>query len=236
VNIARGFAHAYPALLAGRADGQPRCGQPRGGAVADRGGQGARAAIVGIFHDEAARARVCDREIDVTGFTPGGGMTGGMLAAHPGLVRVQRAITRPADAGGEAIDGLSETAFAARVQAGGFALHWRAHGLRYGIPVEIDAQRARAAAVVVNLSRAVLAEAQERFGDLRVIALSASRDALAARLAERGRESAEAIRDRLDRAQVALPPGLRQVYRIDNSGPLAVAVTAALAVLQPERA
>ena len=28
------------------------------------------AAILGIFHDEAARARLCDREIDVSGFTP----------------------------------------------------------------------------------------------------------------------------------------------------------------------
>ena len=28
------------------------------------------AAIVGIFHDEAARARVADRAVDVTGFTP----------------------------------------------------------------------------------------------------------------------------------------------------------------------
>ena len=34
--------------------------------VAKRG-----AAIIGIFHDEAARARVCDREIDVSCFTPG---------------------------------------------------------------------------------------------------------------------------------------------------------------------
>jgi alpha-D-ribose 1-methylphosphonate 5-triphosphate synthase subunit PhnL len=28
------------------------------------------AAIIGIFHDEEARDRVCDREIDVTGFSP----------------------------------------------------------------------------------------------------------------------------------------------------------------------
>jgi alpha-D-ribose 1-methylphosphonate 5-triphosphate synthase subunit PhnL len=28
------------------------------------------AAIVGIFHDEAARAQICDREVDVTAFTP----------------------------------------------------------------------------------------------------------------------------------------------------------------------
>ena len=29
------------------------------------------AAIIGIFHDEAARTHVCDREIDVGCFTPG---------------------------------------------------------------------------------------------------------------------------------------------------------------------
>ena len=28
------------------------------------------AAILGIFHDEAARVRVCGRLVDVTGFTP----------------------------------------------------------------------------------------------------------------------------------------------------------------------
>jgi alpha-D-ribose 1-methylphosphonate 5-triphosphate synthase subunit PhnL len=28
------------------------------------------AAILGIFHDESARARVCDRFIDVSAFTP----------------------------------------------------------------------------------------------------------------------------------------------------------------------
>ena len=27
-------------------------------------------AIVGIFHDESARADVCDREVDVTNFSP----------------------------------------------------------------------------------------------------------------------------------------------------------------------
>jgi alpha-D-ribose 1-methylphosphonate 5-triphosphate synthase subunit PhnL len=28
------------------------------------------ASIIGIFHDEDARARVCDRQVDVTGFAP----------------------------------------------------------------------------------------------------------------------------------------------------------------------
>jgi len=31
------------------------------------------AAILGIFHDAAARARVCDREVDVGAFTPARG-------------------------------------------------------------------------------------------------------------------------------------------------------------------
>ena len=29
------------------------------------------AAIIGIFHDEAARDRLCDRVVDVTRFVPG---------------------------------------------------------------------------------------------------------------------------------------------------------------------
>ena len=70
VNIARGFAYDYPAMLldepTASLDAQNRevvlslieAAKARG------------AAIVGIFHDEAARDRIADREIDVSGFTP----------------------------------------------------------------------------------------------------------------------------------------------------------------------
>ncbi|MBY5990049.1 phosphonate C-P lyase system protein PhnL [Roseovarius atlanticus] len=70
VNIARGFAHGYPAML---------LDEPTASLDADNRETVLRlieeakargAAIVGIFHDEAARARVCDREIDVSVFTP----------------------------------------------------------------------------------------------------------------------------------------------------------------------
>ncbi|WP_306151791.1 phosphonate C-P lyase system protein PhnL [Roseovarius sp. MMSF_3281] len=70
VNIARGFAHTYPALLLDEPTASLDA-QNRDTVLSlveeakDRG-----AAIVGIFHDEAARQRVCNREIDVTGFTP----------------------------------------------------------------------------------------------------------------------------------------------------------------------
>jgi alpha-D-ribose 1-methylphosphonate 5-triphosphate synthase subunit PhnL len=70
VNIARGFAYDYPAMLldepTASLDGENRETVLSLIEVAkDRG-----AAIVGIFHDEAARDRVCDRQVDVTGFTP----------------------------------------------------------------------------------------------------------------------------------------------------------------------
>jgi alpha-D-ribose 1-methylphosphonate 5-triphosphate synthase subunit PhnL len=71
VNIARGFAHAYPALLL---DEPTASLDPVNREVVLSLIEAAKArgaAIIGIFHDEAARARVCDREIDVTGFTPG---------------------------------------------------------------------------------------------------------------------------------------------------------------------
>lgn len=69
VNIARGFAHRYPALLldepTASLDATNRETVLRLIEEAKAGG----AAIVGIFHDLEARARVADREIDVTEFT-----------------------------------------------------------------------------------------------------------------------------------------------------------------------
>jgi alpha-D-ribose 1-methylphosphonate 5-triphosphate synthase subunit PhnL len=70
VNIARGFAHPYPALLL---DEPTASLDPvnRGVVLELIDEAKARgAAIVGIFHDAEARARVADREIDVSQFTP----------------------------------------------------------------------------------------------------------------------------------------------------------------------
>ena len=71
VNIARGFAHAYPVLLldepTASLDATNRAVVLA--LIAEAKARGA--AILGIFHDEPARAQVCDRLVDVTGFTPG---------------------------------------------------------------------------------------------------------------------------------------------------------------------
>ncbi|MCB1311879.1 MAG: phosphonate metabolism protein/1,5-bisphosphokinase (PRPP-forming) PhnN [Sedimentitalea sp.] len=156
------------------------------------------------------------------------------LAAHdPGYRAVRRVITRPGGAG-EAHIPVSPAEFARIAARGGFALHWRAHGLRYGIPGEVDALCLGCRGVLVNLSWQVLAEAQARFGDLVVLSLSADPGILAARLARRGRESGAERSVRLKRAGLVLPEGLRRVHRIDTVGTPQEVLRAALACLQPE--
>jgi alpha-D-ribose 1-methylphosphonate 5-triphosphate synthase subunit PhnL len=70
VNIARGFAHAYPALLLDEPTASLDAANREVVLSLIEEGKARGAAILGIFHDEAARARVCDRLVDVTGFTP----------------------------------------------------------------------------------------------------------------------------------------------------------------------
>lgn len=71
VNIARGFAHAYPALLLDEPTASLDAANRETVLTLIEEAKARGAAIVGIFHDEAARARVCDREIDVAAFAPG---------------------------------------------------------------------------------------------------------------------------------------------------------------------
>lgn len=157
-------------------------------------------------------------------------------ARAPGIRRVRRMITRPAGEQGEDFDRVSVDAFQQMVKDNVFALHWTAHGLRYGIPASVDSLRQNADAVLVNLSRSVLLQAQEVFGDLIVISLTADPKVLAHRLSTRGRETAADQARRLERATTPLPEGLSRVIEIDNSGPLDQTTDAILLKLQPERA
>ncbi|MEL6597643.1 MAG: phosphonate C-P lyase system protein PhnL [Pseudomonadota bacterium] len=70
VNIARGFAHAYPAMLLDEPTASLDATNREVVLSLIEEAKTRGAAIIGIFHDEAARARVCDREIDVSAFTP----------------------------------------------------------------------------------------------------------------------------------------------------------------------
>jgi alpha-D-ribose 1-methylphosphonate 5-triphosphate synthase subunit PhnL len=71
VNIARGFAHGYPALLLDEPTASLDATNRETVLTLIEEAKAAGAAIVGIFHDVAARERVADREIDVSRFAPG---------------------------------------------------------------------------------------------------------------------------------------------------------------------
>jgi len=70
VNIARGFAHAYPALLLDEPTASLDAANRETVLTLIAEAKAGGAAIVGIFHDHDARARVADREVDVAGFAP----------------------------------------------------------------------------------------------------------------------------------------------------------------------
>ncbi|MBN9559751.1 MAG: phosphonate metabolism protein/1,5-bisphosphokinase (PRPP-forming) PhnN [Alphaproteobacteria bacterium] len=137
------------------------------------------------------------------------------LADDPRFVFARRCITRPADAGGEAHEALSEATFEARRAAGEFALWWRAHGLFYGIPADIERDLAAGHVVIASVSRSVIAQAASRYA-VRVVEITAPKAVLAGRLAQRGREDASGISQRLSR-QVELPEGVEAV-RVMNDG------------------
>ena len=70
VNIARGFAHGYRALLLDEPTASLDITNREVVLTLIEEAKARGAAILGIFHDEAARDRVCDRVVDVRAFTP----------------------------------------------------------------------------------------------------------------------------------------------------------------------
>ena len=149
----------------------------------------------------------------------------GALAGDPTVRFVRRVITRAAQAGGEDHEAVSDAEFSAR----DFALHWAAHGLRYGIPADIAEDLGRGLTVVANVSRTVVAQAARRF-PVRVIEVTAPPELLAARLAVRGREGKADAAERLSRS-VTLVAGV-PVETVFNDGTPEVGAERFLAALR----
>ncbi|MDR3513590.1 MAG: phosphonate metabolism protein/1,5-bisphosphokinase (PRPP-forming) PhnN [Caulobacteraceae bacterium] len=155
-----------------------------------------------------------------------------VLAGDPRVVFPRRQITRPAEAGGEDHVPIGEAEFAARDAAGGYALAWRAHGLAYGVCLDIDASLAAGRIVVVNVSRQVLDAARSRYGTLRVVSITAEPHVLAQRLRDRGREDEAGIAGRLVRAKAYEVDG-DDVIVVRNDGAPQEGVARLVAAIRP---
>jgi thymidine phosphorylase len=141
------------------------------------------------------------------------------LAGDDTVVFARRAITRPADAGGESHEAVTDDEFDARHKAGGFLLDWQAHGLKYGVPADYADDLAAGRNVIANVSRAVIAEAISRFPKVVVLEVTASPEILADRLAGRGRETADEIAARLARDAANIPADAVKTTVVNDGTP-----------------
>jgi ribose 1,5-bisphosphokinase len=140
---------------------------------------------------------------------------------------VRRVITRSAESAGEEAVGVSQGEFERLRRNGDFALYWHANGLYYGIPVEIDQWLRDGCDVLVNGSRGHLSQARQRYPALLAVLLTVKDEVLRERLLRRGRESRVEIEARLGRNEQFVGGGAighSQIYRLDNSGDLAITV------------
>ena len=142
-----------------------------------------------------------------------------------------RYITRPPVADDENHVALSVPEFRVRKARGLFAMDWEAHGLCYGIGCEIDIWRRAGLVVVVSGSRAHFGQALAKAPDVVPVLVICAPAELARRLAQRGRESEEAIAERLRRNPA---PALShpRLVTLDNSGPIEVAGERLMALLR----
>lgn len=154
-----------------------------------------------------------------------------LLAPSDNVVFPRRFITRLSNPDAEDHVSMSEMEFAVAITDGAFALWWRAHGNSYGIGRFIESHLDSGATVVINCSRASVADACNRFPNVTVVEITAPECVLVNRIVARGRETAEQARDRVNRKVPDYPAGTR-VLRIVNDGPLDRAVGQFRAILQ----
>lgn len=120
----------------------------------------------------------------------------------------RRTISRPAVPGGELHESTTPGDHAALRAADAFALHWEANGLAYGVRHGELEPLARGRWLLVNGSRAYLPEALQRYPALVAVHITASPEVLRQRLQARGRENADEVEQRVQRAlRFLTPPG-----------------------------
>ena len=149
------------------------------------------------------------------------------------FVFARRVITREAMADAEDHDSCSESHFLERQKNGEFLITWQAHGLFYGLPASLLDDIERGVNVIANGSRNMIEALQRTVPSLRVIEVTAPTHVLRARLKARNRESAQDIDQRLQRASLAMPPGIT-CQRVMNDLSLEIGISRLKAALLRE--
>jgi ribose 1,5-bisphosphokinase len=127
------------------------------------------------------------------------GLAKAVCAEDGNIVFPRRVVTREATSS-EDNEELGAGAFEEALMRGDFAMHWEAHGHRYGLRREIDDDIRASRIVVVNVSRTVIERVRQSYANVTVLAITAPPEILAERLAMRARVSDGQIGDRLNRA------------------------------------
>jgi len=140
-------------------------------------------------------------------------------------VFARRTITRPTGAPGEDHNGVTEAQFKSSVSAGEFLITWDAHGLSYGLPIDLLAALSDGCNVIANGSRKMIRELAGKVPRLIVVEVTASTDVLAARILARGRETALEARARVMRQVEPLPVDIETI-RVNNDGALEQGINA----------
>jgi ribose 1,5-bisphosphokinase len=134
------------------------------------------------------------------------------------VVFPRRVVTRPSSTA-EDHDSLSAEAFDRAVDGGAFALHWEAHGLKYGIPVSADEDIRAGRIVVCNVSRTVIGRIRERYAHSTITLVTAPASILLERLAARGRATDGNVAERVHR-QITDDGRMQPDAVIENVGPV----------------
>ena len=129
----------------------------------------------------------------------------------------RRCVTRVVDVAAEDHDSVDEQTFDELAGKGAFALMWEAHGHKYGVRNDINTELQRGRIVAVNVSRTIIAEVAGRYQNAVVVEITADPSTREARLAARGREAVDDLRQRAQR-QVATPVDILPLHVIKNDG------------------
>jgi ribose 1,5-bisphosphokinase len=142
-----------------------------------------------------------------------------LLKNRSDIVFARRLITRPAHAASDH-EAVSTEHFSVLLSTDQLAWHWAAHDFQYGVHASYDSHIRAGRRVVVNGSRShVMSLAASP--DVNIVNIECDPAVIAHRLIGRGRDSAQAIAERLQRNQQIA--SLKSDLVINNNTELAVA-------------